>query len=209
MGNNSGYENEKPAHSVEIKEFYFGKHEVTWAHYQALMGQDLNDYNYSTSICPDCPKEFVSYFQALGFISKLNLQTGKNYRLPTESEWEYAARGGIKSKGFIFSGSNDISAVAWNKNNVGGSRLGEVCFKQSNELGIYDMSGNVAEWCRDKYSPNYNYNPYAERNKMYVIRGGRWFDGEEDCGVSSRWYRLPDEEMQGVGFRLALTKPNF
>ncbi|MEZ4915060.1 MAG: bifunctional serine/threonine-protein kinase/formylglycine-generating enzyme family protein [Chitinophagales bacterium] len=142
------YNYEKPAHTVSVQSFYIGKYEVTQEEWRAVMGSDPPELYFKG--CDRCPVESVSWNDAQDFLKKLNAQTGKNYRLPSEAEWEYAARGGNKSKGYKYAGSDNINVVArygGNSNNktqtVGG--------KQANELGIYDMSGNVYEWCNDWY----------------------------------------------------------
>ena len=135
------YDNEKPAHSVTLSSYYIGQTEVTQELWQAVMGS-----NYKGA---KRPVECVSWNDCQEFISKLNEKTGKNFRLPTEAEWEYAARGG-KSGGTKYSGSNTIGDVAWYTDNSGGTTH-DVATKRANELGIYDMSGNVWEWCSDWY----------------------------------------------------------
>ena len=154
-----------------------------------------------------CPVERVSWDDCQEFIKKLNRLTGKNFRLPTEAEWEYAARGGNKSKGYKYSGSNDADAVAWyNKNS--GSKTQPVAQKQSNELGLYDMSGNVWEWCQDwygKYSSRSQSNPKgANTGSDRVLRGGSWFDYARYVQVSYRHNCTPDTRFSGYGLRLAL-----
>ena len=140
MGSNSGYDNEKPVHTVTVSSFYMDATEVTQAEYRKVMGKNPSRF----SGCDDCPVENVSWHDANEYAKKV----GK--RLPTEAEWEYAARGGNKSKGYSYSGSNDLDAVGWYDNNSR-SKTHPVAQKQPNELGLYDMSGNVWEWCSAPY----------------------------------------------------------
>ncbi|MBO4741207.1 MAG: SUMF1/EgtB/PvdO family nonheme iron enzyme, partial [Bacteroidales bacterium] len=155
----------------------------------------------------DLPVEQVSWDECNTFITKLNALTGKKFRLPTEAEWEFAARGGNKSKGYKYSGSNNIDEVAWyNENNDYTTHI--VKTKQPNELGLYDMSGNVFEWCQDWYD-DYNRgsqtNPKGASEGSYrVLRGGSWDDNARDCRVSNRDYGTPDHRFHDLGFRLAL-----
>ena len=142
QGSDAG-DGEKPVHSVTVSDFYIGKYEVTQAQWKAVMGKNPSHYKGENR-----PVERVSWYDIQKFIEKLNAKTGKRYRLPTEAEWEYAARGGNQSKGYKYSGSNDIGSVAWYTNNSG-DRTHPVGQKQPNELGLYDMTGNVWEWCSD------------------------------------------------------------
>ena len=152
----------------------------------------------------DLPVEQVSWDEVQEFIRRLNTQSGKQYRLPTEAEWEYAARGGNKSNGYKYSGSNTADSVAWYKGNSG-SETHPVGAKQANELGIYDMSGNVWEWCGDwrgRYSSSALTNPRGlSPSSARVVRGGGW-DGVEDIRVSYRHGAAPDFKGNDVGFRL-------
>ena len=155
------------------------------------------------------PVEQVSWNDCQEFIKKLNQLTGKNFRLPTEAEWEYAARGGNKSQGYKYSGSNTIDNVAWYTSNSG-SKTHDVKTKQANELGIYDMSGNVYEWCQDWYDSNY-YSSSPETNptgptsgSSRVLRGGSWGSSAGYCRVSYRNYYYPGSRNYYGGFRLAL-----
>jgi formylglycine-generating enzyme required for sulfatase activity len=151
MGDTDGQggDNEKPVHNVTLRDFYIGKYPVTQKQWVQVMGS-----NHSNFKGDDLPVEQVSWNNVQEIIKELNAKTGKKYRLPTEAEWEYAARGGNKSKGYKYSGSNDIDKVAWYADNSG-NKTHPVGTKAPNELGIYDMSGNVWEWVNDKYGGKY------------------------------------------------------
>ena len=194
---------ESPVHSVTLSSYYYiGETEVTQELWQAVMGT-----NPSYSKGNKKPVEKVSWNDCQEFITKLNNLTGKNFRLPTEAEWEYAARGGNKSKGYKYSGSNTIDNVAWYTDNSS-SQTHDVKTKQANELGIYDMSGNVYEWCQDwygSYSSGSQTNPTGPASGYYrVLRGGGWDDFARDCRVSIRYYNNPDHRSSHYGLRLAL-----
>jgi len=197
------YNDEKPSHTVSLSSFYIGKYEVTQAQWRALMGTSPSYF----SGCDNCPVENVSWNDVQQFIQKLNQQTGKRYRLPTEAEWEYAARGGNKSRGFKYSGSNDIGAVAWYDGNSG-NKTHPVGQKSFNELGIYDMSGNVWEWCSDweaSYSSSPSSNPQGpSTGSSRVLRGGGWCSIPRNCRVSIRYSNGPDVWSNFYGFRLVL-----
>ena len=203
MGSNTGEAHEKPVHSVTLSSFNIGKFEVTQAQWKAVIGSNPSHFKG----CEDCPVERVSWNDVQDFIRKLNAQTGKNYRLPTEAEWEYAAKGGKSSKGYTYSGSNDLNSVAWDTENSG-SKTHAVGGKQANELGVYDMTGNVWEWCSDCYG---KYNGYSETNptgassgRFRVLRGGSWIDYANFCRTAIRLLRDPDAGGYYKGFRLVL-----
>jgi formylglycine-generating enzyme required for sulfatase activity len=195
---------ERPTRVVSVNDFYISKYEVTQSLWKAIMGKRPSVF----SICDNCPVENISWNDAQIFIKKLNEITKKNYRLPTEAEWEFAARGGTSSKGFIYSGGNKIEAVAWYLNNST-SKTHPVGLKKPNELGIYDMTGNVYEWCSDWFG---NYPDYSQTNpkgpsngKSKVFRGGGFAKEKGSCRVSFRGYNAPDYKDGGIGLRLVLS----
>ena len=194
--------NESPTHSVTLSDFAIGETEVTQELWQAVMGSNPS-YFSGTNL----PVEDVSWNDCQTFISKLNNLTGKNFRLPTEAEWEYAARGGNKSKGYKYAGSNTLGDVAWYADNSG-SKTHPVKQKQANELGLYDMSGNVYEWCHDwygNYSSSAQTNPTGVTSGSYrVYRGGAWGSYADYCRVSSRSNYIPEDTDDYIGLRLAL-----
>ena len=198
----SYFNENKPTHSVTLSSFRIGKYEVTQAEWQAVMGSNPSKYFGSN----DLPVEGVSWDDCQTFITKLNALTGKTFRLPTEAEWEYAARGGNKSKGYMYAGSNTLDDVAWYKSNSDG-RIHIVGTKQPNELGLCDMSGNVSEWCSDwygYYSSSAQTNPTgASSGSERVLRGGCFEYVDEYCFVSSRDYASPDSQWYGL--RLVLS----
>jgi formylglycine-generating enzyme required for sulfatase activity len=205
MGTNLGIVDEQPVHSVVLDDFYIGKYEVTQREWKSLMDQDTNKCYFEG--CDSCPVERVSWYNAVEYISKLNEKTGMNYRLPTEAEWEYAARGGALSKGFKYSGSNSDISVAWKVGNSG-TRTHQVGCKKPNELGICDMTGNVFEWCADWYSSSWyqvspKENPQGPAEGIYkVIRGGSWFYDHAGLRVTDREKANPTYRYGYVGFRL-------
>jgi formylglycine-generating enzyme required for sulfatase activity len=184
-------------HSVTVSSFYMGKYEVTQAQWKAVMGKNPSDFKG----CDDCPVENVSWNDVQNFIKKLNEKTGKTYRLPTEAEWEYAARGGDKSQSYIYAGSNNLSGVAWYDGNSG-NKTHSVGKKASNELGLYDMSGNVWEWCSDYYKAYPNCKGSEEDGRFRVVRGGGWGGNAGYCRAAGR--RCGEATRRGLilGFRL-------
>lgn len=194
MGSHSGLSDEQPIHSETVDTFYIGKTEVTQRLWNAVM-----ENNPSIFKGDSLPVENVSWFDCQEFIDRLNHMTGGTFRLPTEAEWEYAARGGNKSHGYMYSGSNEIDSVAWYAENSDGITH-PVAQKLGNELGIYDMSGNVGEWCSDNYCDSYS----SPRSSSYcVYRSGRWDNDAEDCRVGRR-FSIPVNRCSGLGLRLAL-----
>lgn len=196
------YNDEKPAHQVTLSPYYIGETEVTQALWEAVMGSNPSHFKGAKR-----PVEEVSWDDCQDFIRKMNQKTGLNFRLPTEAEWEYAARGGNKSRGFKYAGSNMIGDVAWYTYNSG-STTHDVKTKQANELGLYDMSGNVWEWCQDwkgGYSSSAQTNPTGPSSgSNRVDRGGSWFLSAGGCRVSLRGYSTPGSRSNYLGLRLAL-----
>ena len=198
-------DDEKPVHQVTLtNDYYMGKYEVTQALWQAVMGSNPSEFKGD-----NLPVEYVSWDDCQVFINKLNSMTGRKFRLPTEAEWEYAARGGNKSRGYQYSGSSKISDVAWYDGNSG-SKTRLVGTKQANELGIYDMSGNVWEWCQDwkgVYSSSSQTNPInAVSGSNRVYRGGSWDYFARFCRSSCRNYVTPGYRYGNLGFRLVLSE---
>ena len=194
---------EKPTHKVTLSDYMIAKTEVTQELWQAVMGSNPSNFKGN-----NLPVENVSYKDCENFIEKLNSLTGLNFRLPTEAEWEYAARGGNKSKGYKYSGSNDIGSVAWYTSTTNDSGTKPVATKAPNELGLYDMSGNVNEWCSDRYgdySSSSQTNPKGPSSgSCRVVRGSGWYRGARYCRVSYRGSYDPDGRGNGLGLRLAL-----
>ena len=203
MGSNEG-DDEKPIHSVTVSDFSIGKTEVTQAQWVAIMGSNPSSFKGD-----NLPVEQVSWDDVQVFLGKLNVKTGKTYRLPTEAEWEYAARGGKDSQGYTYSGSNTIADVAeYDGNNNKSTK--PVAGRKPNELGLYDMSGNVWEWCSDWYGENY-YASLLQNNPQgpstgsnRVFRGGSWPDHASYCRVAIRGLVTPYYRSYNLGFRLAL-----
>ena len=204
MGSRDGEEDEKPLHSITVSDFLIGKYEVTQKQWQDIMGNNPSIYNG----CDDCPVENVSCYDVQKFITLLNGKTGKNYRLPTEAEWEYAAKGGNIGLSYLYSGSNSIKDVAWYSENSD-ARTQLVGQKQPNELGLFDMSGNVWEWCSDwydKYNIEIIFDPSGPNSGLKrVIRGGDFYNDTQFCRTAYRGNQAPDEGNGSTGFRLAST----
>ncbi len=209
-------DDEKPTHQVMLSSFYIGKYEVTQAEWETVMGSNPSQFKGA-----NLPVERVSWNDCQEFIRKLNEMTGKNFRLPTEAEWEFAARGGNKSIGFIYAGGNDLRNVGWYYENSRGDKeysffsffsaprtTHEVGQKRPNELGLYDMSGNVWEWCQDwfgDYSSASQTNPQGPATgTSRVLRGGSWCFGAQNCRLSYRGFLGPDGRFNRGGLRLAL-----
>ena len=198
------YSDEKPTHQVTLSDYYIGETEVTQELWKAVMGSNPS-YFSGTNL----PVEQVSWDDCQTFITKLNQLTGKNFRLPTEAEWEYAARGGQKSRGYKYAGSNTLSDVAWYTDNSG-SKTHPVKQKQANELGLYDMTGNVYEWCQDwygygSYSSNAQTNPTGPSSgSNRVYRGGSWNINASGCRVAYRGRSSPGDRDYYLGFRVVL-----
>lgn len=199
------YKIELPAHEVLLTEdYYIGKYEVTQALWNVVM-----DSKYSTNDGDLLPKNYVSWNDCQEFIEKLNKITGLKFRLPTEAEWEYAARGGKKSKRYLYSGSNNVLDVAWYDGNSSNKRH-PVGTKQANELGIFDMGGNVSEWCQDlwgQYQNDSQINPLgSSAGTKHVLRGGNYFFDIRICYLSYRMFAESNYKDAFNGFRLALSE---
>ena len=212
---------EKPTHQVTLSSYYIGETEVTQSLWQAVMGSNPSKFKGD-----NLPVEQVSWSDCQDFIKKLNEMTGKSFRLPTEAEWEFAARGGNKSRHTQYSGSSNIDEVAWYWQNSGDKyltgdwdmdkieknncRTHPVKTKKSNELGIYDMSGNVWEWCQDyygSYSITSQTNPTGpDSGSNRMSRGGSWYFSAWYCRSSNRHYITPDYGLNDLGLRLALSE---
>lgn len=210
MGSNSGRDNEMPAHNVTIsKDFYMGETEVTQALWEAVMDSRPTIYGGwgAFGLGADYPAYRVSWEDCQIFIQKLNSLTGHTFRMPTEAEWEYAARGGNLSNGYMYSGSNIPGDVAWHKDNSG-SKTQPVKTRTANELGLYDMSGNVWEWCSDwegSYGCCSQTDPTGAISGFYrVCRGGSWGDNATACRCTSRCFNAPSALSRNIGLRLAL-----
>ncbi len=204
MGSNNSDKNE-PVHTVSVSDFYIGKYEVTQKQWQDIMGT-----NPSGLKGDNLPVERVSWNDIQEFLEKLNQKTGKNYRLPTEAEWEYAARGGSAGSPTTYAGSNTIDDVAWHDGNSK-NKTHPVGQKQANELDIYDMAGNIREWCSDWYGSSYYSsspvnNPQGPSSgSSRVFRGGSWSYDDSRCRVVFRNGYNPDVRSISIGFRLALS----
>lgn len=202
---------EGPAHEVTLSGFYLAKTEVTQALFERVMG-----WNYSYFQCERCPVNNISWMNVQLFLERLNTLSGKQFRLPTEAEWEYAAKGGGASKGYRFSGSNRIADVAWYAGNAA-RKSHPVGLKKPNELGLYDMTGNLWEFCfddmsRKAYQRQDNHNPVIASasshnvKSMKVIRGGGYEFSADESLVFKRDGATSNVRMPDIGFRLALSK---
>ena len=206
------YDNEKPTHRVTLDGYHMSKYEITQAQWKAVMGTTIEEQRDKQNqswklkgVGDNYPMYYVSWTEAKEFCDKLSQKTGKKYALPTEAQWEFAARGGNKSKGYKYSGSNTVWYVAWYKENSKqeANIVGE---KGRNELGICDMSGNVWEWCADWYGPYSSdmvANPTGpDSGYKRVVRGGSWYYDVDHCRVSSRTDGGPDDRGVSIGFRV-------
>ena len=207
------YSDEIPVHSVTLSDYYIGKFEVTQGLWEKVMGTTIHEqrikagYSSTNGVGSDYPMYYVNWEEAQEFCTRLGQLTGKNYALPTEAQWEYAARGGVKSRGYKYSGSNTIGNVAWYSDNSSSSTR-PVATKQPNELGLYDMSGNVWEWCSDwdgYYSSESQSNPTGpSTGSRRVLRGGSWGYYAGGCRVSYRIGNYPSYRNFNYGFRVVL-----
>lgn len=219
MGSDDGEANddEQPTHTVSLNDYYIGEFEVTQGLWYAVMGASVSQQRDKVGVTEqlkgegdDYPMYYVNWNECQEFVKKLKRIIGLSFRLPTEAEWEYAARGGNKSNGNKYSGSNSIEDVAWCASTTNDSGTSPVGMKSPNELGIYDMSGNVWEWCQDWYG---SYNDFSQTNPIgpsdgfsRVRRGGGWYSLDGFCRVSMRYYRNPGDRSVHLGFRLALSR---
>ncbi|MDR0605788.1 MAG: formylglycine-generating enzyme family protein [Bacteroidales bacterium] len=194
---------ESPLNRITLNSFQIGKYVITQAQWDLMMSNNPSLFK------GDClPVGNVSWDNVQEFINHLNVATGKQYRLPTEAEWEYAARGGNKSQGYKYSGSHNLDNVGWFKDNSGDTTH-QVGGKKPNELGIFDMSGNVWEWCMDLYgsysaSDQQNYLDFFS-DPCHVLRGGSWYCPALRCRVTYRDADKPDKFHGSYGFRLVLS----
>ena len=210
---------ERPVHSVTLSSYYIAETEVTQALWEAVTSykptKDSYQWKAPYGVGAQYPAYYVSWNDCQDFIAKLNSLTGEKFRMPTEAEWEYAARGGNKSKGYRYSGSNTIGDVAWYKGNAfdmgkNNPNYGThaVKTKQPNELGLYDMTGNLWEWCQDwygTYSSNPQTNPTGPADGTNrIVRGGHWGAPEKNSGVAYRKYPSPNSRTRQDGLRLAM-----
>ncbi|MEZ4772262.1 MAG: formylglycine-generating enzyme family protein [Bacteroidia bacterium] len=203
-------DNEKPIHRVQVSSFYMGKYPVTQALWQAVMGNNPSEFKGKNR-----PVEKVSWTNAKTFIQKLNEKSGKTYRLPTEAEWEFAARGGIYSQGYLYAGSDKLKEVGWYDENSE-NKTHPVGQKLPNELGIYDLSGNIWEWCEDDWHNNYIDAPTdgsawvssENRGSDRVFRGGSWGSTPDRCRIAFRLSISPVLRDPYLGFRLAMSAPS-
>lgn len=215
MGSNAADagSDEKPTHSVTVSSFSIGKYEVTWGQYKAFCtatGRTLPDAP-SWGINDRHPVVYVNYNDCVAYCNWLGETYGGDWRLPTEAEWEYAARGGNKSLGYTYSGGNDMDLLGWYEDNAAGQTMA-VGRKKPNELGLYDVSGNVWEWCKDWYDGSYYASSPASNPKgptsgsNRVLRGGGWGISAAGCRVACRGRNDPSGRYSYNGFRVVLSQ---
>lgn len=215
-------QDESPIHEVTLSNYYIGETAVTQELWEIVMGTTIVKHaaaigygkNELGCIGANYPMSYLTWYNCQEFIEKLNKITGENFRLPTEAEWEFAAKGGNKSKGYKYSGGNELKEVAWYERNSFTGKYYESFYpikhKKPNELGIYDMSGSVWEWCQDWYDENYysyssNVNPTGPLDGVdKVCRGGDWCNEYRLLRLTCRSGRDPEYPMEGNGFRLVL-----
>lgn len=203
MGSSHGESEEKPVHKVSLKSFALGQTEVTQGQWRAIMGSNPS----SNKACGDnCPVEMVSWKDIQEFVHKLSDNTGRQYRLPSEAQWEYACRAGKKQE---YCGSDDVGSVAWyGANSTSAKKTNPVATKQANAFGLYDMSGNVMEWVEDSYHDTYNGAPadgsvWVGDGERRVLRGGDWLSDPEYARAANRYRLAPTAADLHLGFRLA------
>lgn len=200
---------EYPVHETILRSYYIGKFEVTQEQWEKVMGNDLQELRmkaeqgeYVAGEGNNYPMYYVNWEDANAFCERLSEMTGKKYVLPEEAQWEYAARGGRLSKGYRYSGGDTLDYVAWcNQNGGGGTH--NVGLKRANELGIFDMSGNVWEWCADQYA-SYGAN-VQKKDSLFggrVVRGGAWYSDATYNRVSARYGESSQERSHNLGFRV-------
>jgi formylglycine-generating enzyme required for sulfatase activity len=205
------YEDEKPKHQVKLQEFYLGKYPVTQEQYQAVMGNNPSNFKDD----PKNPVEQISWDDAQEFCKKLNQLTGKEYRLPTEAEWEYACRAGTQTRYYFGDDAAKLGDYGWYDENSG-SKTHPVGQKKPNDWGLYDMSGNVWEWCEDPYHDSYANKPENTKNNgntiwlsgnvsLRVLRGGSCFNYSRSCHSAKRYWFVADVRDIYIGFRLAVS----
>lgn len=223
MGSNYGNRNEKPVHTVTLSSFYIGKYEVTVKQYKEYCAEtsarmprkpssewyEHHDLAKRWVWKSTNPITHVNWEDAKGYCKWLSKKTGKNYDLPTEAQWEFAAGGGIKSKHYEYSGSDNVNEVAWYDETTYERGPMEVGRLKHNELGIYDMSGNAAEWCNDFYRRNYKKGKQAnpkgpKKGKYRVIRGGGWYYVHQRATITSRDGPYPNYSDYNYGFRVVI-----
>ncbi|MEM9936401.1 MAG: SUMF1/EgtB/PvdO family nonheme iron enzyme [Bacteroidota bacterium] len=204
MMGSEDYDDEKPIHEVSLSTFQLAKTPITQQQWENVMGKNP----YSFKGCSDCPVEYISWDDAHEFLQKLHQQTGQSFHLPTEAQWEFAARGGNLSKGYTYAGSNDSNEVAWYSKNAG-NKTHPVGQKKPNELGLYDMSGNVWEWCQDwydSYPSGSQTDPTGPTSGAgRVRRGGSWYSSASVLRVAYRHRDDPSDRNVNLGFRPART----
>ena len=218
MGNDSRKAKleEQPVHEVTLRDFYIGKTEVTVAQYRLFCTETGTEMPIKPSWgwCDDHPIVNVTWYDAMNYCNWLSEKLGIVITLPTEAEWEYAAKGGNQSKGYTYSGSYGADVVGWYRKNTKG-KPAEVATKKPNELGLYDMSGNVYEWCMDYYDYEYYAksppdNPMNRRiSKFRVLRGGCWYCKPEYCRVTDRYRNLETTIRDDNGFRISTYKQKY
>lgn len=212
MGDDNGTTNDaSPAHPVQLDSYMIGKYPVTQALWKEMMGEEHNPSFFKGD---NRPVENISPENIRTFLERCKEKTDQVYRFPTEAEWEYAALGGNRSQGFLYAGSDKLKEVGWNDENSYGETK-PVGLKAPNELGLYDMSGNVWEWCRDWYNPSYYaeckaqgtvLNPKGPSNGVFlIIRGGCWYNLARVCEVKFRDNEHSSFRSSYIGFRLALS----
>jgi formylglycine-generating enzyme required for sulfatase activity len=208
MGSSDGNNDEKPPHPVTVQEFYLGKYPVTQEQWQAVMGNNPSKF----SDTPQNPVERVSWNDCQEFCQKLSQMTGQTYRLPSEAEWEYACRAGTQTRYYFGDNENQLGDYAWYEDNSG-SKTHPVGQKKQNPWGLYDMHGNVWEWCEDSWHPNYqgaptDGSPWNDNDSQKrVRRGGSWYNSPWNCRSAYRFNSDPGLRFINFGFRVLCEGP--